>query len=88
MTELRDALESGTCGCLVLDSEAAALGHQGLLTGFEERGMRMPVIIISAGDHDQDRRAAHDLKAVGLFRKPVDGVALLDAVRWALEPIG
>ena len=85
--EFRDAFESETCGCLVLDAEAAAMGHQGLLKEFEERGLRMPIIIVSADYSELDLRAAHDLEAVGLFRKPVDGVALLDAVRWALEPI-
>ncbi len=87
MTEFRGALESETCGCLVLDVEAGEPGRQGLLREFEERGMRMPIIIVSADDHEQDRQAARDLEAVGLFRKPVDGMALLDAVRWALEPV-
>jgi FixJ family two-component response regulator len=28
---------------------------------------------------------AQELNAVGFFRKPVDGTALLDAVNWALR---
>ena len=30
---------------------------------------------------------AHGLNAVVLYRKPVDGPALLDAVMWALGPV-
>ena len=31
------------------------------------------------------RRKAEEMKAVGFFRKPVDGTALLDAIDWALR---
>ena len=50
-----------------------------------KKGVKLPVIFVTADDNEQTRMEARALKAAGFFRKPVDGSALLDAVAWALE---
>ena len=60
-------------------------------TGFDlekelaNRGLKIPVIVVSAGDDEKSREHARALGAVAFFRKPVDDQALLDAVWWALS---
>jgi FixJ family two-component response regulator len=83
--ELLDALFPGKAGCLVLDAGIPGLLGGNLQAELEARDARMPVIVINAGDDPETRRKAEAMHAVGFFRKPVDGVALLDAVGWALE---
>ena len=31
------------------------------------------------------RQQAHEMNAVGFFRKPIDGCALIDAIDWAIQ---
>jgi FixJ family two-component response regulator len=49
-----------------------------------ERGLGMPVIVLTAVDTDDIRGRALQAGAVAFFRKPVDDQALIDAIRWAL----
>jgi len=59
------------------------------LTGFEleeklaSKGIRIPVIAISAFDDAETRERAGQLGATAFFRKPVDGQALIDMIHWA-----
>ena len=50
------------------------------------RGERLSIIVVTADDDDKTRREAKEIGAVGFFRKPVDGTALLDAIKWVLRP--
>ena len=79
-------LQSGSLderACIVLDI------HMPGLTGFDlqeklvSMGIRIPVINVSAFDDAETRERARKLGAVALFRKPVDGQALIDAIHWA-----
>ena len=85
--EFLHALDPDTSGCMVLDGETVGSTGEELQVALMAGGTHLPIIMVSAYDHEQNRRTAHDFEAVGLFRKPVDGIALLDAVRWALEPV-
>jgi len=85
--EVLHTFDPDTSGCMVLDAETVGSTGEELQVALKVRGTHLPIIMVSADDHDQNRRTAHDFEAVGLFRKPVDGIALLDAVRWALEPV-
>jgi len=46
----------------------------------------MPIIVVTADDDPETRREAEEMRAIGFFRKPVDGTALLDSIDWALRP--
>lgn len=52
------------------------------------KGHRLTVIFVTAYDTKQNRAAAKRAGAVGFFRKPVDGEALLDSIAWAVEASG
>jgi FixJ family two-component response regulator len=60
------------------------------LTGFDLqeklvfKGIRLPVIAVSALDDAETRERARNLGAAAFFRKPVDGQALIDAIHWAM----
>jgi DNA-binding NarL/FixJ family response regulator len=43
------------------------------------------LIVIAANDDPESRKQARAIKAKAFFRKPVDGTALLDAIRWSLR---
>jgi FixJ family two-component response regulator len=86
--EFLDALGSEAFGCLVLDAGMPGLSIEELQAELEARGARLPIIVVTADDDPETKRKAEKIKAVGFFRKPVDGVALLDAVEWALRREG
>jgi FixJ family two-component response regulator len=67
--------------CLVLDARMPGQSGWELLAELAARQIDLPVIVISA----EVRHQAHAMGAVGFFRKPVDGAALLDAIAWALR---
>ena len=76
VTGALDALEPGTKGCLVFDSETVGPTTADLRAELKRRGPQLPIIVVSATDDHRTRRNARDLRAVGLYRKPVDGPAL------------
>ena len=84
--EFLDNSDPGTSGCLVLDPNMPGMSSEVLLAELEVLGAHLPIIVITADDDAGTRLKARKLKAVGLFHKPVDGPALIDAVGWALEP--
>lgn len=53
-----------------------------------DKKVSVPVIFLSARDDEQSREKAREANAIGFFRKPIDGTALLDAIAWALERHG
>jgi len=83
--EFLDNLEPQVCGCLVLDAGMPGALDEELLVELEARNVCLPLVFVSADDNPDTRREARKMKAVGFFRKPVDGAALLDFVKWALE---
>ena len=54
----------------------------------EERHLTMPVLYKSADDSDAALARVNQAGGVGLFRKPVDDRALIDAVKWAIQRRG
>ena len=51
----------------------------------ERQNKKMPVLFISADDSDATMSRVNRAGGVGLFRKPVDDQALIDAVKWAIQ---
>jgi len=80
-----DAIGSETSGCLVLDAAIPGLSDRALNTELELRNIHMPIVVVTASDDQPTRRIALGIKAVGFFNKPVDGMALLNAIEWALR---
>ena len=80
-----DVIKPGLSGCIVLDSGIPGLSEKDLQAEFKKHGVCLPIIIISADDDLKIRQRAHEMKAAGFFRKPIDGVALIDAIDWAIQ---
>ena len=83
--EFLDAFDPETFGCLVLDARMPGMSGGELLALLKARGVQLPIIVVSADDDPETRRAAHRMNAAAFFRKPVDGSALLDAIDWAVR---
>jgi FixJ family two-component response regulator len=71
--------------CIVVDIRMPGLTGFDLQRELSSRGIRMPVIVISASDDAQIREQARRLGAAAFFRKPIDDQALLDAIWWAIS---
>jgi FixJ family two-component response regulator len=69
--------------CLVMDIRMPGLSAEELALELGQRGIHLPIIIITADDNEETRQIARRVGAAGYFRKPVDGAALLDAIKWA-----
>ena len=79
------ALGTDVSGVVVLDVRMPGLSGEELVEELNERGIHLPIIIVTADDDAETRSKAQTMKATAFFRKPVDGTALLDAIEWALR---
>lgn len=74
--------------CIIADVRLPGPSGLELPTMLDRRGLRLPVIFVTAQDTQDNRAKAKKLGAAGYFRKPVDDMALLDAIQWALSAEG
>jgi two-component system response regulator FixJ len=77
--------EGKMTGCLILDATTMGPVDGSSLKDFRDRCDLAAVLVIAADDDPVSRKRAHELNAKAFFRKPVDGVALLDAIGWSLR---
>jgi FixJ family two-component response regulator len=73
--------------CLVLDVHLNGSGFE-LQERLAADGLTIPTIFITAHDDDATRRRIEESGAIAHFWKPVDGQALLDAIRLAIGSDG
>lgn len=85
LNDFMDDIKPELSGCIVMDLGIPCLSEKDLQAEFKKHGIRLPVIIISADDDSKTRQRAKEMKAIGFFRKPVDGTALIDAIDWAIQ---
>jgi len=78
-------IESENHGCVLLDARMPGSSGNELKQKLFKYTQKLAVIFVTADDDDDTRRKAKEMHAVGFFRKPVDGTALLDAIEWALK---
>ena len=71
--------------CLITDIKMKGLSGLKLQQQLNERGIKLPVIFLTAFDSNESRQRAKQAGAVGYFRKPVDDQSLLDTIQWALS---
>jgi len=76
---------TGEGWCLIVDAKMPRSSGLDMLTRLHGERVNMPVIVVSAHDDPETRKAASDAGAIGYFRKPVDADALLDAITWAVK---
>ena len=85
LNDFMDTIKPGLSGCIVMDSGIPGLSEKDLQAELKKHGLLLPIIIISADDDSKIRKRALEMKAAGFFRKPIDGVALIDAINWAIQ---
>ncbi len=85
LNNFMDVIKPGLSGCILLDSTTLELSEMDLKAEFKKHGVCLPFIIISADDDSKIRQRAHKMKAAGFFRKPIDGLALVDSIDWAIQ---
>ena len=83
--EFLDNITKDDSGCLVLDARMPGMSGDELIAELNRRCIDLPIIVVTGDDDPETRKEADKMMAVGFFRKPVDGAALLDAVEWALR---
>lgn len=83
--ELLDADFDQNRGCVIADLNIVGDEPIRLPEQLKERHIELPVVFVSADDSDSNRAKVQSGGGFGLFRKPVDDQALIDAVRWAID---
>ena len=70
--------------CLISDIKLKGLSGLELQQQLAKRGIKIPVILLTAFDSNEIRQQAKQMGAAGYLRKPVDDQALLDTIHWAI----
>jgi len=70
---------------LILDMHLIGINGCTLLEKLDEKGMHLPVIVITAFDAPKYRECCREYGVLAFLRKPVDGEALLDIIKYNLE---
>jgi len=68
--------------CVLMDITMPRMSGLQLQRELLAKGVRLPVIAVSARDDEETRAAARQLGARFFLCKPVDDRALLDAIAW------
>lgn len=76
--------EPGLKNLLVLDLNLPGMSGLDLLKKFELEGTHIPVIVVTAFDDQVSRELCRQYGVIAYLRKPVDGEALLDTIKYNL----
>ena len=71
--------------CLVLDAQMLGMSCEELIEQLQQKKIDFRIIFITGNDNPAIRSKAQKLNAAGFYRKPVDGTALIDTIRWVMN---
>jgi len=74
-------------GIIILDMHMPGMNGCELLEYLAARKMFFPVIVISAYDEEASRECAKKYGALAYLHKPVDSEALIDLVKYTVNPV-
>ncbi len=77
-----ESLDESSSGCVLLEIGMPGMSGKQLVLELNNRNINLPIIVITADYNVEAKRKAKEINAVGFYRKPVDGTALLDAINW------
>jgi FixJ family two-component response regulator len=80
-----DEVHNEGYACILMDMTMPRMNGMELVARLKEKGIRIPVIALSARDDDEIRQKAKDLDVRFFLRKPVDDQALIDAINWVAK---
>ncbi len=80
-----ESVNADSQGCVLLDVTMPRMSGLQVQVALRERGIKLPVIAISARESHQIRETARELGAQFFLHKPVDDQALLDAIAWVTQ---
>lgn len=80
-----DSVDGAAPGCALIDLRLPGLSGSAIQEALRERGINLPVVVITAYGDVAATRAAFKAGAVDFIEKPIDDAQLLAAVRAALE---
>jgi two-component system response regulator FixJ len=78
-------LNPNSSGTLVMDLEIPEPSLGKMIKELKCHEPNFKIIIISAKDDLVSKKIANDIGAIQFFRKPVDGIALIDSINWSLK---
>ena len=70
---------------LVLDLSMPGMSGEDLLKKFSLEGLLIPVIVVTAFDDPQSREYCKQYGVKAYMRKPVDGEALIDFIKYSMS---
>ena len=85
LSRFLNELKANTSGTLVMDLPIPGLSVEKLVKELKYLKYNINIIVVSGDDDLEFRKIASEIGAVGFFRKPVDGTALIDAINWSLK---
>jgi FixJ family two-component response regulator len=71
---------------IVLDMNLTGMNGCNLLEVLESKGLHLPVIVVTAFDEPKYRKCCKEYGVIAYLRKPVDGDALIDLIKYNFEP--
>ncbi len=78
-------LKPNTSGTLITDLKMPLSSVEELVKELKCCQSKINIIVISVDDDLESKKIAKKIGAVGFFRKPVDGTALIDAIHWSIK---
>ena len=72
---------------LILDMHLPGMNGCELLAFLSARQINLPVIVITAYDEPASRECAKKYGALAFLRKPVDGEALIDLIKYSMKEV-
>jgi len=83
--EFLDSGRTTKTGCLVLDVRMPGMDGLGLQRLLADRGLRIPIVFITARASDEEERRALRGGAIAFLRKPVDKESVIHVLDAVLE---
>jgi len=77
--------KAGLKDLIILDMHLIGMNGRKLLEKMDKKGLHLPVIVITAFDELKYRDSSREYGVLAFLRKPVDGEALLDIIKYNLE---
>ena len=81
-TEFLSVFKPGQQDIIVLDLNLPGISGCDLLKKLDQAGLHFPVIVVTAFDDPQSRETCRQFGVKAYLRKPLDGEALIDIIKY------